>query len=719
MSGRHSGVVYRRAPSVFISTGIGIGSALLGIRFSFFEIGWLNLLLSTAWLLLVSQGFESLDSRDGLAGGVAAIASAFFIWLAVASGQVYLIIILAGVLGGSLLMLFYRGRPPGDGVWSNRLGQFVIGCLLALIGMRLESSGRAIPGVILGTSIVNLGTWMVPGVILGTAIISQVFNVERWLRCQFGFEHGQAEPRRLSDHLALQFGWDRRRVTRALWLASGFFGISALAMSYLKPLPAHLLLGLLGLAVLAAVNFQAVRALGKGPLLIYGYTLAVVLLFIGSLKYRYLNKLFPGVMPGNIGWDFFTIPRAFDYLIHGVNMYHRAPAAYQSNYGPYATEPFSPHPLLAVVPGGIIYLLPPFVAYTGFVVFSLAALGMLYWQFSRFAINVWQRGLIALFLFASWPLYGMLWMGQMQVFPVIAYGLVSIALLRGLAGAESWSGLFIVGCLVGLFSKPLLLLLLPAVLTARLTRRTATTTLAIYAAVSLLFVIVPFLNPGQAPLSDWLSGRISFRGFVDSANMYHWTYILFSRGASLATNWREVFSLTTILNVVLPSNFAIWFGQCLMWAIVGYLAWVAARDRPKDWTFYLLLLSALVLNAAYLVTYTLVFEYQYTTLAIVPIGLLLLLSRTRDRGLRRYLGLAWLLYLPYLLPSAYGLVVPHPTVDVFWDYSAETLAQMTLYRASRVMPALLIVMALIMAMRRARLLADAGSPLSLEGTVNA
>ena len=91
----------------------------------------------------------------------------------------------------------------------------------------------------------------------------------------------------------------------------------------------------------------------------------------------------------------------------------------------------------------------------------------------------------------------------------------------------------------------------------------------------------------------------------------------------MATNFREVFSLPTIMNVVLPARIVIRFGQLLTLALAGCLAWAAARAGSRTWSLCLLVLGACLLNAAYFLSYPLVFEYQYTQLTIIPISLLL------------------------------------------------------------------------------------------------
>jgi hypothetical protein len=52
------------------------------------------------------------------------------------------------------------------------------------------------------------------------------------------------------------------------------------------------------------------------------------------------------------------------------------------------------------------------------------------------------------------------------------------------------------------------------------------------------------------------------------------------------------------------------------------------------------------------------------------------------------------------MPSLFALVVPNASREMAYDFSQETLAQMTTYRALRVVPTLVILAATVLAMWR-------------------
>jgi UDP-GlcNAc:undecaprenyl-phosphate GlcNAc-1-phosphate transferase len=98
------------------------------------------------WVVGITAAFSILDHMDGLVSGVAAIASFFFAWLAIGSGQVLVATLGAAVLGASLGFLRWNFKPAkifmGDG------GAMFLGFMLAALGLKLrlvETPGTLAP----------------------------------------------------------------------------------------------------------------------------------------------------------------------------------------------------------------------------------------------------------------------------------------------------------------------------------------------------------------------------------------------------------------------------------------------------------------------------------------------------------------------------------------------------------------------------------------------
>ena len=92
--------------------------------------------LTFFWVVGITAAFSILDHMDGLVSGVAAIASFFFVWLAIRDGQVHVATLGAAVLGASLGFLRWNFKPAkifmGDG------GAMFLGFMLATLALKLR-----------------------------------------------------------------------------------------------------------------------------------------------------------------------------------------------------------------------------------------------------------------------------------------------------------------------------------------------------------------------------------------------------------------------------------------------------------------------------------------------------------------------------------------------------------------------------------------------------
>ncbi|HUT29336.1 MAG TPA: MraY family glycosyltransferase [Sedimentisphaerales bacterium] len=91
-------------------------------------------LLSACWIVLIINAFNFLDNMDGLAAGIAVIASSILFAAAAISGQVFvggLAVVLVGALLGFLVFNF----PPAK-IYMGDAGSLVVGFLVALLTLR-------------------------------------------------------------------------------------------------------------------------------------------------------------------------------------------------------------------------------------------------------------------------------------------------------------------------------------------------------------------------------------------------------------------------------------------------------------------------------------------------------------------------------------------------------------------------------------------------------
>ena len=150
---------------------------------------------------------------------------------------------------------------------------------------------------------------------------------------------------------------------------------------------------------------------------------------------------------------------------------------------------------------------PPWVA---FGVFDGVSVGLLLFAARRLAKafdDPASRAFSYFALFCSPAVYAMLWEGQMHVFVVLAVALVLAGLMRleqEPQRADRYLRWIQLGLLISLLSKPLVATMLPVLFILPETRRKLLLPVAVYAGLSLLFLLFPRLNPGGYNGIHWL-----------------------------------------------------------------------------------------------------------------------------------------------------------------------------------------------------------------------
>lgn len=129
---------------------------LSGVRVILFA-NWLDLGITLAWIVGITNAFNLLDNMDGLSGGIAMIGAVFFTLLAAMSDQ-YLVGALAAALAGACAgFLVYNWNPAH--IFMGDTGSLFLGFLLAAVGIKLRFPANS-----------NTITWMIPVLILGVPI---------------------------------------------------------------------------------------------------------------------------------------------------------------------------------------------------------------------------------------------------------------------------------------------------------------------------------------------------------------------------------------------------------------------------------------------------------------------------------------------------------------------------------------------------------------------
>ncbi|HVF11940.1 MAG TPA: MraY family glycosyltransferase, partial [Actinomycetota bacterium] len=120
---------------------LGAGLYLAGSRAELFGSWPLDLVVTMAWVIGITNAVNYMDNMDGLTAGVVAIASTFFLALAGLSGQV-LVASLSAALAGCALGFLWHNRPPAK-IFMGDAGSLFLGFVLAGLGLELRFNNIA------------------------------------------------------------------------------------------------------------------------------------------------------------------------------------------------------------------------------------------------------------------------------------------------------------------------------------------------------------------------------------------------------------------------------------------------------------------------------------------------------------------------------------------------------------------------------------------------
>lgn len=211
-----------------------LGSALLPGRVG----SALDIAITLLWVVGITAAYNIFDHMDGLASGIAAVASLFFMILAIREGQVLVATLAAAVLGASLGFLGWNFNPAkifmGDG------GAMFLGFMMATLGLKLRLH-----------DVPEATSWMIPVLILIVPIFdTTLVSISRARRGLLPF----ASPGK--DHAAhrlANLGLGQKGAVLLLYAVGASSGVLAWLVCGLPVAASYVVAGIAGLAVLAAV----------------------------------------------------------------------------------------------------------------------------------------------------------------------------------------------------------------------------------------------------------------------------------------------------------------------------------------------------------------------------------------------------------------------------------------------------------------------------------
>jgi UDP-GlcNAc:undecaprenyl-phosphate GlcNAc-1-phosphate transferase len=128
---------------------IALTVAVTGVRTHFMPTEWLNIAVTTFWIIGITNGFNLLDNLDGLTAGIAVISAVVLFGIASVQGQVFfafVLIALAGASFGFLLHNFYPSKLFMGDSGSLFLG-YMFGTLTVMGSYVVTSSASLMPVV--------------------------------------------------------------------------------------------------------------------------------------------------------------------------------------------------------------------------------------------------------------------------------------------------------------------------------------------------------------------------------------------------------------------------------------------------------------------------------------------------------------------------------------------------------------------------------------------
>jgi len=114
-----------------------------GTQIAFFQLDWLDAIVTVLWIVGLTNAMNLLDNADGLAASTALVASLGTGIVAALYGQ-YFVAGLAFALAGTAAGFLWHNWAPAT-VYLGDAGAYFLGFLLAIVTLRLRPVGIALP----------------------------------------------------------------------------------------------------------------------------------------------------------------------------------------------------------------------------------------------------------------------------------------------------------------------------------------------------------------------------------------------------------------------------------------------------------------------------------------------------------------------------------------------------------------------------------------------
>ena len=199
---------------------------------------YLDWLLTFLWIIGITNAFNFVDSMDGLAVGLAAMATAFFILVTLDSGQL-LLSQQSALLLGACIGLFIFNSPPAK-LFLGDSGAQTLGFVLGVIAIAYRPEGAF-----------QSSSWVVPIMLLGVPLFDMVLVVISRLRRRKPI---YSAARDHTYHRLVALGWTSGKAVLGMQVVSLLLGCLAFVVLTRPPLVANgIFIAIIILGVIALV----------------------------------------------------------------------------------------------------------------------------------------------------------------------------------------------------------------------------------------------------------------------------------------------------------------------------------------------------------------------------------------------------------------------------------------------------------------------------------
>ncbi len=223
---------------------------LSGMQATFLHNQVLDIAVTILWVIGVTAAFNLLDNMDGLAAGVAVIASAFFLWMAAFNGQYLVGTLAAAVLGAALGFLRYNFNPAQ--IFMGDSGALFLGFMMAVLGLKIRFPTQT-----------DSISWMVPILVLGVPILdTSLVTISRLRR---GLNPAATPGKDHLSHRLVVLGLTHRRAVAAIYLIAIGFGLLGVFISQVASLVVAyaVAVSVIVIALSAIAGLESVKYEGK------------------------------------------------------------------------------------------------------------------------------------------------------------------------------------------------------------------------------------------------------------------------------------------------------------------------------------------------------------------------------------------------------------------------------------------------------------------------